>query len=608
MKRSAHAWEQPGWKRRWDPAAAAELRDDAGFWGEPSDDDSDDSGDEDSPPQKLVSHLLQLHLCNKISASDCCTSMFYAAQAGIEAASKYAMNPGSSSGHCSRKLKAAMGLVKSLDLYEFEVPGHSKHDLSRSPQKVWSLPAHEQIAKDLESDAALRTKLHELRRDRSLPPAYWDHPIVKKHKDRDVLPVAIYIDAVPYSLNDSVIGFWLVCLISNRRYLWGLLRKSHTCRCGCRGWCSFVACFQLGAWSLRALADASFPRARHDDSAWRPTDAARKGFQGRPIRMPCACLYIKGDWSEFTGTLGLPSWQDGLRPCLLCSACGTDMFTAAGNTSSNLRWDENSEGDYCRACDSCSISVCLPTDVHRDELVQKLRYDKRQAGSHGRALVEGISSLRLAASDRLEPSPTLWDVGELENLETPCSVGFWRPSSESLARHRNPLVATDLGMDPARALTVDVLHAVHLGVLKVWAKVALWTSLLSGIYGDIGSGEESLQIAILAFRGALMGWYKRRHSECPAENLTRVADFTQKMVGTPGAQVLKTKGAETYGVMEFLIWQFRQYRCRLGTDWQRLLRAGEAMDSIICIWHEHKGTWLVPPAARKDTTPRGTAS
>ena len=566
--------------------------------GECSESDGEDDDTERSPGQRLVSQLLTLHLQNKLSASDCCTAMWWASQAGVVEAKAYALPPESSSGHCSRKLKSAMGFGKSSDLYELEVPGHNKHELSRGPQKVWALPAHEQLAADLASDGTCLGQIQELRRSGDLPPAYWDHPVVKQHAGQPVWPVALYIDAVPFSQNDSVLGFWLVCLVTGRRYCWGLLRKSVVCSCGCRGWDSFYVFWHSGHWSLAALDRACFPGARHDGTEWRPTDSKRQGLAGTSIPMPCACLYIKGDWGEFAGSLGLPPWNDSLRPCYLCNVSGPAMFTAAGNTEASLRWQANAEGDYDCACDRCSRVVRIPDGRTRDAIGQRLEYDKRQHGSHGRSLTQSLDELKLHDGDRLEPSAGLTDVGELENLAPPASVVFWRPSSESMSRHRNPIFSTELGLDPARCLTVDILHAMHLGVLKVWAKTTLWAVLLSGIYGQRGTAEEQMIVALMALRSALMAWYKTRHQEYPNERLTRLNDLTPKMVGAPAAQCLKTKGAETYGLMKFLLSLLRMYTFRIGPDWQRLLQAGEALDDIIGTWQHRRDSWTIPEAER----------
>ena len=53
----------------------------------------------------------------------------------------------------------------------------------------------------------------------------------------------------------------------------------------------------------------------------------------------------------------------------------------------------------------------------------------------------GLPGNILLKADRLEPSNTLLDIGEgFDNLcEFPCTVVFWRRSSETIALHRNPL-------------------------------------------------------------------------------------------------------------------------------------------------------------------------
>jgi hypothetical protein len=601
MASSSHSWEQPERKRpRWD--RDPDDGDDGGYWGgECSDSDSD--GDEEPPTAGglLVKHLLNLFMCNKIGAADTTKAMWFAKEAGIAEAKPFSLKPGSNAGHCSRKLKIALGHANSPDIYELPTPGHAKHDLSRTVHNISSLPAHEQLNEDLENDVSCRAKLAELYRDRAFPPCYWAHPIVQRYEAEGtpVLPTAVYIDAVPYSQVDSVLGFWLVNLVSGRRYCFGIFRKSEVCKCGCRGWCSFYGFFKYIVWSLTAMANACFPDCRHDQTKWRPSDQKRVGLSGKPMVLPGCCLYMKGDWSEYSTTLGLPNWQDGFRPCFCCNASG-NLYVATGNDENASRWLENVEGDYEAACARCSITVNVADEAARDMIANKLRYDKRSGGSRGRALTQSIPALNLEQHDRLEPSDGLWDIGAFEEIPVPAIVIFWRPSRESLARHRNPLMVSALGMEPSRALTVDVLHALHLGVLKIWCRIAVWMVLESGIYGSLGTAEENLQVAVLAFRAALMAWYKRRHSEFPKERLTRVADFTVKMIGSKSDPALKTKGAETYGFTKFLVFLFETYTDRFGPESRRVLAAGKALDDIISIWKKHSDSWTIPAADRKD--------
>ena len=69
------------------------------------------------------------------------------------------------------------------------------------------IPAHELIDRHMGSNASFRKKLAELRTPGNLPLAYWDHPVFKVAAGEPVAPLALYIDAVPYSQTDSVIGW-----------------------------------------------------------------------------------------------------------------------------------------------------------------------------------------------------------------------------------------------------------------------------------------------------------------------------------------------------------------------------------------------------------------
>ena len=178
--------------------------------------------------------------------------------------------------------------------------------------------------------------------------------------------------------------------------------------------------------------------------------------------MRAVVVWIKGDWSEFNSTLGLPAWNDGLRPCFECAAYGGDMFNALGNSPLGLRGRASNDMDYENACRRCERQVGL--DERTKQLVlDVLKYDKRGSGAHGRALTQAIPELNLMSGDRLEPCEALRDIGKFESLVVPVTVTFWRTADESLARHRNPLFSAELGTSPSRTLTIDVLHALYPG-------------------------------------------------------------------------------------------------------------------------------------------------
>ena len=479
------------------------LQDDAGsddefsWFGECSDEDDVGVSAETSPGTKFVSFLLKLMFQSAISATIFCRIMWLAFQAGIKECEPYGLKPGSSSGHYMRKVKRQLGWAKSNEFLYLRVPGQGKHDIERTPQIIATLPAHEQIEEDVEGLEASKILLaRRQQQEGGLPQCYYDHPVVKSAAPGElVLPLATYLDAVPYSQTDGVIGFWVINLLDQRHYLCALLRKRIMCNCGCRGWCTLYVYFRMLWWYLNALA-----RGEHPDESvlgpWEATDTLRSKRGGSSLGFKGACLYFKGDWAELGSSVGLPTWKDGLRPCFDCNCYIENMFASQVSMDA-LTWLVNEEGDYFDACSRCEKVVTIRNIQDVNTIVDVLRYDRRKQGVHGRALVAGlvVNGTQLLANDRLEPSLNLPDIGELENAQYfPIDIIFWRTSEESLARHRNPVFEPELGITPARSVVVDVLHAVFLGILLVWCRCAVWTLLLNGAYGHARENHEYLTI------------------------------------------------------------------------------------------------------------------
>ena len=160
--------------------------------------------------------------------------------------------------------------------------------------------------------------------NRELPDGYYDHPVVIEHGAREaVLPLGLFVDAVPYSHVDSTIGFWLINLITGERHLFSTLRKAVCCRCGCRGWCTFHEMFRFIKWSLVALRDKVTPGGRHDYMAWETLDAKRAVNAGIALLFRCCLFFVKGDCMEYAGTFALKAWNDSVRPCYKCNATPT---------------------------------------------------------------------------------------------------------------------------------------------------------------------------------------------------------------------------------------------------------------------------------------------
>ena len=99
---------------------------------------------------------------------------------------------------------------------------------------------------------------------KGLPPSYYEDPIVQGAPSTDVYPFGLYIDGVPYTKTDSVVGIWCINILSNQRSLIATVRKRILCRCGCKSWCTYYALFDWIAWGMEAASSGRHPRVRHD--------------------------------------------------------------------------------------------------------------------------------------------------------------------------------------------------------------------------------------------------------------------------------------------------------------------------------------------------------
>ena len=110
----------------------------------------------------------------------------------------------------------------------------------------------------------MQERLREEISQNHLPPAYFDNAIVKENPPGTVMPIAVYVDAVPFSRTDAAIGFFIYNMVTGIRTLSALLPKTELCQCGCKGWCSFYEVFDMLHWSFLALRVGEWPTNRHD--------------------------------------------------------------------------------------------------------------------------------------------------------------------------------------------------------------------------------------------------------------------------------------------------------------------------------------------------------
>jgi len=174
--------------------------------------------------------------------------------------------------------------------------------------------------------------------------------------------------------------------------------------------------------------------------------------------------------------------------------------------------DGNEEQDYFVACTRCELKVTVVDQPMLLALQRLLWYHQRRSGDiKGLALTQYFEPLHLRKLDRLEPTEALPDIGLVFSLTAcPVSLVFWRPGGETIAKRRNPLFNLATGVTPYRCLTVDLLHALYLGIIKSFSCHCIWFLLLSGMIGHLGNSEERLESAQLALVRGLLQWYRAR--------------------------------------------------------------------------------------------------
>jgi hypothetical protein len=93
------------------------------------------------------------------------------------------------------------------------------------------------------------------------------------------------------------------------------------------------------------------------------------------------------------------------------------------------------------------------------------------------------------------------DVADFENICVfPTPVLFWNCHLETLARNRNPIFDPAIGVYVQTHVTVDILHALFLGVALTFCKEVVWKLILAGAWGSYGAQEEMYHTAVLAIR------------------------------------------------------------------------------------------------------------
>ena len=430
--------------------------------------------------ENLCEFCINLYLDQiPLSAMSLCILMHWAVSAGVQGfVKRLAMKPGKQTGKYSRKVKRVLQFdMHDKRLCKLSVPTYKKYSLSRSVHDIWVLPPHEALHEEVvHEDAAGRSIASRVRDSivgQEWAPVYNEHPIVKAHPGRTVIPYALYLDGAPFTKTDGFLAFLVYNLVTGTRHLSVLLRKSEMCACGCRGWCTIFIVFWYLNYCFRALANGTFPLRRCDKAPWHPVfDDDRCSWAGGILALLGALCQIKCDWAELAGPLAFPSRSSRYRPCLFCN-CDRESMHHQGEhlTLDDSPHEDNTIETYDRDCKRCEVWAVVP-DSHTLEQTQcRIAYDKTKKGGLGLCMPVEFDGVvpSLLKGDSVEPHPGMIDHANIWKLVLfQTHVSFWRRSFEASTMHRNPLYDDNIGVH-SQVKSIDTLHTLSLGVYQRFA-------------------------------------------------------------------------------------------------------------------------------------------
>ena len=277
---STHSWENPA------PASSLAHSWEATDYRVPTGDTSDeDEVDEQRVAStEFMDVLLSMYLESAISARILCTLCWWAAKAGMpgQLLRDCACNPDSDSGNFQKRLDSKLGFGgEKAKAYKLQVPC-CKTALSRDTMMLPLRPPHELVEEDMASHPHVEEDLQERLAAGEMPPCYTDNPIVKASLT-SVIPYAIFMDGLPYSLVDTVLGIWKLNWLTGARSLVGLVREKYcasvAARAGAPTTSSYPGCAGvLGSW---------LPAPGHEPGTMAHLLARRSGFAwSKAIRDP----------------------------------------------------------------------------------------------------------------------------------------------------------------------------------------------------------------------------------------------------------------------------------------------------------------------------------
>lgn len=568
-----------------------------------SSDSDDEAMTEVDAGDCLFDLLVNLKMRSCLNSTQACTIAYWATLAGAKGSvSKLAKKPGDrNTGHYSRHFDSAAELSKTDPrFYMLDVPMYSKEEGCRISKPLACLPLQLMLTHEVETTPNFDRDLRE--HAKLPPPVYNSHPVVQRHRDvaadRIPVPVALYVDGIGYAKKNSIVGFFLVNLFTQKRHLALSVRKSVICRCGCRGWCSLGPIFEWLHWCLASMARGQQASERHSGGPFARSDGLISSLSGQDCAL-AACLFLKADMLEFGNTYGFPSTAHKTHPCVLCHTPRDSKILLDGWDCVTSPHQPKTLDEYKAACDRCERWVTLSQRQHT-ELRAILEYDKRKdsKSSKGLALQKDYPGLGLRKGDRVERCEGLVDAQDFENIKVfPARVCFWRRSEETFVYHRNAIFSEDTGIDPHRSMALDWLHVLSLGVFQTWCSFATH-ELFDADAWQTRETTISARMIVSTNRmtSDILKWQKLKVRD--GRDVSWVGLLDSETFGKKSKPRFGLKGGQTNWYLEYLVTSFLPGVAPKLANGANLLKAGQDLFRLLSLIREHPVTF--PVRAQQD--------
>ena len=371
-----------------------------------------------------------------------------------------------------------------------------------------------------------------------------------------------------------MLGIWGYNLVTDRRHIVATIRSRDLCQCGCRGHCSLFPTMWTVQWSLQALASGLRPEKKHDGTDWAPDEPLKQiaDSRGRSLNFTACLLFLKGDWAEWSHSLGLPAATSKFHPCPFCDCDKSNLHERYSSLScAEFPFLEKGIGEYEHECAQREEVRVIASEDDRRLLLRNMEYLRGSPKARGCTLVNDLPCLDLRKGDRLEPSQALLDVDHLRRAELPITCTLWRATYAGAVCldpviRRCPLFSPAIGTSPVASLAVDTMHTVYFGPAMRFASAVLWRVLLGNPWGIRGTQAAILDLGCRRLHSDLRLWCEQ--TGVPHEK--RLNELTLGMLGSlegcsvtghkrhPGS-VLKTKAAETGLLVPFAMHLLSMY-------------------------------------------------